>query len=436
MSVARSKSDDVALLAEQAYIYGYPLVLMAATRDVMTATGNDATPINHFNHKRTFPDASFTDVVSPNADTLYSVAWLDLHRQPMVLSVPATDGRYYLMQLLSGWTDVFASIGKRTTGTAAGRFVIVGPSWQGKLPGGMQEIRSPTEMVWLIGRTQTNGPADYAAVRALQDQYRLMPLDERPVDSLLPTRGSNITPPAEQVAKMEPATFFGGLAALLPTNPATSADASALGELARLGVRPGVPFRAKSAQLSALAEGVNRARAAIERNARNGHNGHRNGWTTHLGLGTYGTDYLTRAAVAMWGLGANLPADAVYAQARTDSQEHPLQGANQYCVHFAPGQTPPVDAFWSVTLYNDRQFFERNPIDRYAIGDRDDLQFNPDGSLDLHVQHAMPDEPKRKNWLPAPNDGAFNLVLRMYEPKREILDDVWQPPQIVPQRTA
>lgn len=433
MSVARTMSDDVALLAEQAYIYGYPLVLMAATRDVMTATGNEATPVNHFNHKRTFPDPSFTDVVSPNADTLYSLAWLDLHRQPMVLSVPATDGRYYLMQLLSGWTDVFASIGKRTTGTGPGRFVIVGPSWQGKLPSGLQEIRSPTEMVWLIGRTQTNGPADYAAVRALQDQYRLMPLDERAIDAPLPQRGSNITPPAEQVAKMEPATFFGGLAALLPTNPPTSADASAMGELARLGVRPGLPFRAKSAQQSALAEGVSRGRAVIERAAKNGQSAHKNGWVSHLGLGSYGTNYLTRAAVAMFGLGANLAADAVYAQARTDSQEQALQGSKRYCVHFEPGQTPPVDAFWSVTLYNERQFFERNPIDRYAIGDRDDLQFNPDGSLDLYVQHDMPADAKRKNWLPAPDGGSFNLVMRMYEPRREILDGRWQPPQILQQ---
>ena len=435
MSVVRTKSDDVALLAEHAYIFGYPLVLMAATRDVMTVTGSDATPINRFTHKRAFPDASFTDVVSPNADTLYSIAWLDLTKQPIVLSVPATDGRYYLMQLLSGWTDVFASIGKRTTGTGPGRFAIVGPHWQGKLPGNVQELRSPTEMVWLIGRTQTNGKADYAAVRALQDQYRLMPLDERPIDSLLPTgngRGPSVPPPAEQVAKMEPATFFAGLASLLPSNPPTSADASMMGELARLGVRPGQPFRAKSAQLSALAEGVARARGVIERAVHANNGPHRNGWTTFLGLGSYGTDYLERAAVAMFGLGANLPADAIYAAARTDSQQSPLHGSKQYCVHFGPGQTPPVDAFWSITLYNQHQFFQQNAIERYAIGDRDDLQFNADGSLDLYIQHDMPqEEPKRKNWLPAPND-AFNLMLRMYEPRREIQDNQWQPPQIMP----
>src|SRR5271168_693250 len=163
--------DETAERAAEAYVYGYPLVLMDASRQVMTAVATPTTtaaPINQFNVSREFPDATFTSVVSPNADTLYSFSWLDLSKEPLVLSLPDTGDRYYLMQMLDGWTNVFASPGTRTTGNKKGDYAIVGPNFTGKLPDGVKEIKSPTSLVWIIGRTQTNGKSDFAAVCALK----------------------------------------------------------------------------------------------------------------------------------------------------------------------------------------------------------------------------------------------------------------------------
>src|SRR5262245_15810024 len=184
-------ADEASESADEAYVFGYPLVLMDVTRQVMTAVpkaeGRKA-PANQFIHMREFPDYTITDVVSPNADTLYSTAWLDLRKEPIILSVPDVGKRYYLMEMLDAWTNVFASPGARTTGNGCGDFAIVGPQWKGKLPAGVKEIKSPTNMAWVIGRTQTNGKEDYAAVRAIQDQYKLTPLgawgkDYKPPDN-------------------------------------------------------------------------------------------------------------------------------------------------------------------------------------------------------------------------------------------------------------
>ena len=175
----RLKEAEARKLGIEAYVFGYPLVLMDVTRRVMTAVSKPAAgkaPANQIGHLREFPDYTFTDVVSPNADTLYSVSWIDVTKEPMVLSVPAAGTRYYLMQLLDGWTNVFASPGTRTTGGGKGDFAITGPGWRGTLPGGLREIKAPTGMIWMIGRTQTNGKADQPAVHAIQDQYRLTPL--------------------------------------------------------------------------------------------------------------------------------------------------------------------------------------------------------------------------------------------------------------------
>ncbi len=203
--------------AKDAYVYGYPLVLMDVTRAKMTnlpsPTGTNA-PMDQLVSVRAFPDATFTDVVSPNADTLYSMGWLDLEQGPIVMSVPDTHGRYYLMELLDGWTNVIPSPGKRTTGTGKGDFALTGPGWSGTLPAGVKEIKSPTALVWVIGRTQTNGKADYAAVHAIQDGYKLTPLSAwgkpytPPKDVPVDPKVDMKTPPVELVAGMDAATFF------------------------------------------------------------------------------------------------------------------------------------------------------------------------------------------------------------------------------------
>jgi hypothetical protein len=439
-AAAPAAEQDAVVLGVEAYAYGYPLVLLGVTKQVMThtptANGRRA-PVNQFAHMRAFPTPDFQDMVSPNADTLYSFAWLDLAPEPIVLHVPDTQGRYYLMPMLDAWTNVFASPGKRTTGTRAGDFAIVKSGWKGTLPPGVHEIRAPTNMVWILGRTQTNGPDDYEAVRALQQQFTLTPLSrlgrpytpphDVPVDATVDDR----TPPVAQVAKMDAAAFFGTLAELMVSNPPAAADAPILEKLKPIGLVPGRKFdagRLDRGTLKALGTSLAMARQMLDFAARIP--GRReNGWSVHLDLGRYAVDYGKRAVVALIGLGANLTADSVYSYTALDGDGRELNGRHRYAMHFAPGQTPPVNAFWSVAIYNTAHFFAANRMNRFALGDRDRLRFNPDGSLDLWLQHEAPPPARQSNWLPAP-DGDFNLIARMYWPRPAILNGTYKIPAV------
>jgi hypothetical protein len=443
-SLAQDKitEDDALKLGVDAYVYGYPLVLMDVTRQVMTAVPKvDAhkAPPNQFVHAREFPDYTFTDVVSPNADTLYSFAWLDLTKEPIILSVPDVGKRYYLMPLLDAWTNVFASPGTRTTGNGKEDFAIVGPNWKGELPAGVHKLKSPTDMVWLIGRTQTNGKDDYAAVHATQDQYKLTALSawgkpNTPPDNVPVATGIDVrTPPVEQMARMDATTFFTRLNTLMQDNPPPAADAATLKRFAAIGVAPGKAFDLRGLDrvvAKGLERSVRAAQATIVAEAKKPHGKKVNGWEMlPHNTGRYGTDYLWRAVVALVGLGANLPEDAIYPHATVDADGQPLTGANRYVIRFPKGQLPPVNALWSITMYNAKQAFIQNPIDRYAIGDRDKLKSNDDGSLTLYVQHDSPGKDKESNWLPAPAD-SFNVFMRLYWPKQEIVDATWKMPPV------
>jgi hypothetical protein len=433
----QAPEESVAVVAAEAFVFGYPLVLMDVSRVVLTSVAYPEAgkaPLNQFLHMREFPDASFTDVVSPNADTLYSAAWLDLTAEPIVLSVPGSGGRYYLMPMLSGWTDVFASPGTRTTGNGAGVFAVTGPGWSGELPPGVRQLVSPTALVWLIGRTQTNGKSDYASVHRFQDGLALAPLsawgfDYAPPAQVLVQAGvDTATPPAEQVAAMDAGEFFRRLAELLMTNPPADADAPAIERFAAIGLAPGT-FDPDPELADAISRGARTGMERIQAVTKTAGSPTATGWRMFRGLGSYGTDYGTRAVVALVGLGANLDQDAIYPHATTDGDGQPLDGASRYVVHFGPGQTPPANAFWSLTMYNDRQAFVANPIARYAIGDRDQLTYNDDGSLDIWIQRDPPGAQQEPNWLPAPA-GSFNIFLRVYSPKQEMLDGAWTPPPV------
>jgi hypothetical protein len=355
----------------------------------------------------------------------------------MVLSVPEMGNRYYLMQMLDAWTNVFAAPGTRTTGSGKGDFAVTGPDWKGELPDGMKELSSPTNLAWMIGRTQTNGEKDYPAVRAIQDKYKLTPLSSwskaytPPVN--VPDASIDMeTPPAKQTIKLDTARFFNRLNALMQENPPATADTEGLRRFAAVGIGPGKQFDLKqldSAVARGLDQGVNLGRAKIIAEARKPHGKIVNGWEFMTNVGHYGTDYLWRAVVALVGLGANLPEDAVYPRRTTDADQQLLTGANQYAIRFAKDQLPPVGAFWSISMYNSRQAFVKNPINRHAIGDRDNLQFAADGSLTLYIQNESPGKDRESNWLPAPKD-AFNLFMRLYWPKKEILNGSWKPPQV------
>jgi hypothetical protein len=438
--VASAQPAELAALADRAYTYAYPLVLMEFTR----RTAMDRAPVNRFNNAAEFPDAKFRAVIRPNADTLYSSAWLDVSKEPVLLHVPDTKDRYYLMQLMDGWTETIAAPGKRTTGTGEGWFAIVGPGWKGMLPKGppgikVQRIEATTNMLWLLGRTQTNSASDYDFVHSIQRGYLLMPLSRYPDGpSALPRVAppkpvARPIPPPLQVERLDPLEFFGTFAELLKSNPPHAGDEPMIRDLARLGIVPGQSFDpAKLAPevRQALNDGARAATGRLAKLtgalARPGPTG----WTGGRGqVGRYGTDYQARASVARIGLGANPPEDATYLHCDVDSAGVVLSGAKRYVIHM--DKLPPVRAFWSITVYSEDGYFTENPIGRYAIGDRDALKFNADGSLDLLLQHATPGAVRESNWLPIPA-GSFNLSLRLYWPKDEILTGQWVPPAVKP----
>lgn len=424
----------------EAYIYGYPLITMDMTRRVMTnivVPEDHKAPMGQFFHSRTYPNASFHDVTAPNADTLYSTAWLDLSKEPYILHLPKEQDRYYLMPMLSGWTDVFANPGTRTTGIEAADYAVVGPSWKGSLPEGVKEFKSPTNMVWILGRTYCSGtPEDYKLVHAIQDQYTLTPLSfyKKTYKPPMGTFDSTIdmkTPVRTQVNNLEGVEYFKRLAQLMRDNPPAEADQAMVTKMEKVGIVPGKELdeRVLTPRMKVLMEETpkNSLREIADYGKKM--ENEKEGWVYSLKTGTYGTDYMQRAFIAAVGLGANLPEDAVYPYTRVDEKGNPLNGSNRYVIHFERGETPPVNGFWSLTLYNDQFFFAENPLGRYTLSPRDDLKYNDDGSLDLYIQNGLPEGSKQSNWLPAPK-GNFILMLRLYWPKEPILNGSWKPPVV------
>ena len=314
---------------------------------------------------------------------------------------------------------------------------IVGPNWKGSLPKGVKEYRSPTGQGLLIGRTQTNGKADYEAVRKFQDGMKAVPLSAYgkpytpPKGKVNPNQDTSAPP--DQVDKMSASTFFTLFSEAMKDNPPHANDHPILDRMQRIGIVPGKSFSFASAPKE-VQDALNTAPPVALKQIKEAWSKAgvlANGWRTNLtAIGTYGTDYLHRAGVAYGGYGANAIEDAVYPTAFADADGQLLTSDHHYVVHFDKNQIPPVRGFWSLTMYNDRQLFTANPIDRYAIGDRDKLAFNPDGSLDLYIQRESPGKDKESNWLPAPASGPFTMNLRLYWPKAQVLDGSWAPPAV------
>jgi hypothetical protein len=429
-------------LATDAYVFGYPLVTMEMTRRVMTNVAKPEgtrAPMGHLIKLREYPNASFTDVTAPNADTLYTTAWLDVGDEPWVLSLPDLKGRYALFPMLDGWTNVFQVPGKRTTGTGAQSYAITGPGWKGTLPAGVKEYKSPTSLVWLLGRIYCTGtPEDYKAVHALQDQVRLAPLS---------SHGRDFTPPPgkadpaidmktavrDQVNRMTAVEYFTLLAQLMKRNPPAAADAAAVKQFARIGLVPGQDFDASklkadfARRIPEVAFGRIMLQFKVGKPVRN-----INGWIFDSVTGIYGTDYLNRAFVTAIGLGANRIQDAVYPTSMKDVHGDEYSGKHKYVLRFPKGQLPPAQGFWSLTMYNGQYFFVDNPLNRYSISARQALKTNADGSVDLYIQHESPGKDRESNWLPAPPD-KFVLMMRLYWPSEKppsIIDGTWSPPGV------
>jgi hypothetical protein len=428
-------------IAVDAYVYFYPLLSMDISRKVFTNVepGKEfgKGPMNMFVSVREYPPADFKGVVRVNFDTLYSIAWLDLSQGPLVISAPDTAGRYYLLPMLDMWTDVFASPGWRTTGTQAGHFLVTAPGWSGTVPEGFAHLPAPTVYVWVIGRTKADGPQDYATVHKIQDGYKVTPLSQwgkppTPVVAKIDPSVDMKTPPKVQVDTMPADRYFAYAAELLKVNPPHSTDQPILARMRRIGIEPGKSFditkldpavrtalEAAPAEAQALMKWKLATLARVE-----------NGWSMNTDtMGVYGNYYLKRAIVAQQGLGANLPEDAIYPLNLADEAGKPLNGANKYMMHFAKGAMPPVNAFWSITLYDDEGFQVGNALNRFAVSSWMPFKLNADGSLDLYFQNENPGTDKEANWLPAPK-GAFNLTMRLYGPKPDTLTGKWNPPAV------
>lgn len=440
-------TDEFLKIMGETYVYGYPLVLMDLTKTVATNTAQPhpslpRAPVNQLGHFRTFPDHTMTAVVKPNVDTYYSIAWLDLGEEAQVLSMPATD-RYYLLPFLDAYSNVFASPGTRTTGTDALTLLITGPNWQGAIPEGMTLIKAPTEMVWLLGRIQVNSAADGATtVKSIQDKMRLVPLSAYGKSDYVPPVGivkaeNQTIVPVKEIRNLDVTTYFNRMAQLMAKNSPKAADAVMVEKMAKIGLVAGQLFELSTdnfilkTKLKALPEFIHKKME--QRRAKPDTSLLTNGWmAVQAGIGVYGVDYLRRAYIDFVGLGANIPEDAIYPNCTADVNGNPLDASTDYQIHFDAAELPPVNAFWSLTAYNADEFLVKNDLNRFALGDRTDLIYNADGSLDIYIQSTPPKAELLQNWLPIPKEGTFSLTLRLYWPKAKALEGNWKIPFVIP----
>jgi hypothetical protein len=432
MTGVRTPRTDVAAAAEQAYVFAYPLVLMERTRARMTAVAAPSpdtmqAPVNRIVHARTIRRQPAGSAAPPNPDTLLSAAWLDLRAGPVALTVPETHGRYFGVSMIDMWTDVFASVGARCTGTTGATFAIAGPRWNGgALPDGAP-ITAPTNVVQLVGHTQTDDDCD-AGAHGVQDGYRLRPLPgpwRTSVSSLAAPPPAAGGTPAEEVDALDPRRFFSEVRRLMAINPPHAADRPTVELMREAGLLD--PWNELDAGArDAVAVGVQHGAQLIRAEAESPPDETVGHWRFYYELGHFGTDYLRRAAAARCGLAADPATDELPALISTDADGRPLSGSHRYVLRFLPGTPPPVNGFWSLTAYGEE---ERSAREWRSIGDRHGLAVDLDGSLPIHIQHDRPPRESESNWLPAPPD-VFNVVLRLYWPRGEVLVRDWEPPAL------
>jgi hypothetical protein len=449
--------DEAHTIGVNAYLYFYPLISFDVTRLYSTNIEPNKEPLkapmNTFASATAYPSADNKFVVRVNFDTLYSIAYLDLTKEPMVVSSPNTSGRYFLLPMLDAWTDVFASPGWRTTGTQAQTLLIAPQGWRPdlrdraieefKLPKDTQRIDAPTPYTVIIGRTKTDGPPDYDAVHKIQAGYKVTPLSQwgkppQPVTVKVDPSIDMKTPPKIQVDTMPVGPYFAYAAELLKVNPPHITDQPMIAQLKKIGIEPGKSFdfdkadpTIQKALVSAREDAQKLMEWKIPTIARVA-----NGWSMNTDtMGVYGNYYLKRAIVAQVGLGANLPEDAIYPLNLSDETGKPLDGANKYTLHFDKASLPPVNAFWSVTLYDSEGYQVANTLNRFAVSSWMPFKYNGDGSLDLYFQNDNPGNDKEANWLPSPK-GPFNLTMRLYAPKSDALTGKWNPPPVTKSQGA
>jgi hypothetical protein len=423
--------DETEAIAKDAFIYAYPMLFNYKTLYSQTQDRNSKAYVGGFGTFRHYSQVYGPDnkeIVTPNNDTPYSWAWLDLRREPWVLTVPKLpEDRYYVFQWIDLFTYNFGYVGSRTSGNGAGNYLIAGPEWHGPIPPGIDKVlTSETDLVVTLGRTALNGPADVGHVVRIQEQYKLAPLSDF-LHTAAPPDVPSVTFPKWDEARATSTDFISYLNFLLQfAQPVNPSEVELMQRFAKIGIAPGKPFDASTldpATREALERGVADAKqtlAAAEK-------------STTGSFGLFGsrndlkTDYTTRAVAAAMGIYGNSKEEAVYVGYHVDANNKQLVGAQPYVLHFAKKDLPPARFFWSMTLYDlPARHLVANPIDRYSIGDRTKhLKYGADGSLDLYVQHDSPGKAKEANWLPAPT-GAYTLIMRIYGPKPAVFDGTWK----------
>lgn len=443
MNTARPTTDAIAAIAEEAYVFSFPMLMgyrYTFGTFLVPSLPSYRGPLNEMHGDPATLDHRFKDVITPNADTPYSVAALDLRAEPMVLDVPAVSDRYYVLQ----FEDLFGTnphyVGSRATGPAAGSYLLVGPGFTGDTPSGFSGVlRFETDLVFIIGRTQLRGPDDVENLRPIMEAYHLQPLSAR-AGSAAPAAPAFDWPVWDDAASRDE-RFITYVNRLLEwCQPPHPSEVAMFERFASAGIGSGMPFDADGLDEPtrlAIRAGVDRARARIaDRVANIG--AKVNGWSAVEALGNrdfFAGDYLFRAAGAMAGWGGNDRIEAIYPLAREDAAGEPFSGDRAY--RMGLDTLPPARAFWSITMYDTSYdgvagYLVENPIGRYLINSTTEgLVFDDDGSLTIHIQHEEPHSPEGKaNWLPAPA-GPFYLAMRIYWPEPAALDGTWQPPAVV-----
>ncbi|MFP3390432.1 DUF1254 domain-containing protein [Brevibacillus sp. SIMBA_040] len=420
--LGQSQEELAYSLGIQAYVYGYPLVLSAKTMGVMTQT---RAPLNQFFYSETLASPTFRDIVTPNSDTLYMSAWLDLSQSPMILKVPNNpQNRYYTVQMLDVYTNTFRNVSNRSTKQQAGRYMIAGPDWRGLIPANTELIQTPTNTVWLIGRVEVKGDRDLPQAVDFEKQITLSPMlqtKQAAVPQVSPTI------PADALTSL---SFFQIMAEMIHKNPPPTCDRVLLDQFALAGIDSEHGFSPDKLRPATIA-GLRRALIDAPQIVQNGflpYTTIRNGWGSFSPVGTYGNQFLARAFIAYSGLAANVPEEEMYFRAYTDERGALLTGSKRYTLHFAKDELPQTSAFWSINVYNNQLYLANTAANRTSVrSNTGTLIYNPDGSLDLYIQKEPPPG-KEANWLPAP-DGNFNLVLRVFAPSPDTVGKThaWPP---------
>jgi len=379
------------------------------------------------------------DIVRPNLDTLYSFAFLDFSTNAFILSMPDTNQRYYLIQIMDAWTNVIGSLGKRTTGTKSLKFFLCGPNYKGLSPKELIRIDSPTNMAWILGRIDTNGPEDYDTVGRIQEQITLEIYNKTSENimmnnSVLINKTKSKLVPIDKLMNMDVDEYYNTFSKLLQDNSPLKNDTSIVEYFGYLGV---LEANFNYSSLNPFYRFILNAEYKLSNSILNSglikkfmKTNH--GWMGSglSNIGDYGTDYMTRALVAKMGFGANLPIDAIYPTAYFDTNDYELNGSNEYILRFNKSDIPVVNAFWSLAIYDKDSFLVPNEINRYSLRNTDDLIYSEDGSLTFYIQNTSPGVFKMKNWLPSPKEGKFSVTMRLYWPDKKILENKWTPPGI------